>query len=271
MKKQYLAIVLSLLVAGPVMADEISFLSGDSFAGVDANTSGWSTDGNVTDLNQDSYSLLGGKATITGYQDGATTYDLNSPNEPVSISQTGTRGLGIWDDPSSTIPVENDELDNFGGKETLEIDFTSDYAINYVEVRSLFDSTTSNPNTNYLGQPTPPEQAMIEFYSGATLVKTQFLTGKDLLGIGDGEQDVTFATPVIADKIVFAVPTSADLGLTFTGPNDPYIFTDYAVAKLDVTAITVPLPSTAIAAGPLGLILLASRMFKRSRQSLSAD
>ncbi|HEY1687047.1 MAG TPA: hypothetical protein VGG19_19970 [Tepidisphaeraceae bacterium] len=261
-KKCWAAVALCLLVAGSVKAEQISFLSSDSFAGVNGDTSGWSTDGNVVNTGEQSYSLLGGKATVSAYQDGATTYSLDGSTQNVLISQTGTRGLGVWDDPNSSIPVEGDEIDNFGGHETIEIDFTSDYAINYVEVRSLFDSTTTNPNTNYVGQPTPPEQAMIEFYNGSTLVKTQFLTGKDLLGIGDGEQDVTYTTPVIADRIVFAVPTSADLGMTYTGMYDPYIFTDYALARLDVTP-TVPLPPAAIAALPLGALVMIRKAMKR--------
>ena len=181
----------------------------------------------------------------------------------------------MWDDPTSSIPVEGDEIDNFGGggdptigHETIQIDFANPYDINYVEVRSLFDSTADHPNTNYLGAPTPPEEAQIDFYLHGTYLSTTTLTGKDFLGLGDGEQDVTFSTPIVADEIVFRVPTSADLGLTVpAGEIDPYIFTDYSVAQLDVTA-TVPLPPADIAVLPIAAVaFLGSAIKRRSRRA----
>jgi len=226
------------------MAEIISFV--DPLTGVD-DTTGWSADPSfaaVAHLNP-SYSLLGGNATVTGYEGGT----------PKDLSHVLPRGLGVWDE--GTPPVEIDEIDNFGaamggGMERIEITFNgSPYIVNSIEVRSLFNSDADHPNTNYIGQPTPPEQAAIDFYLNNTLIHTEYLVGEDFLGndaatpdgLADGDASITYIDAYTVDRLVFRVPTSADFGTSVLIEEDPYVFTDYAVAKLDVTPTSVPIPA----------------------------
>jgi predicted ribosomally synthesized peptide with SipW-like signal peptide len=151
----------------------ISFLDDDNFEGVD-DPIGWSTGDGMVDLNQNSWSLLGGTATVYGYKNG----------DPYDLSHRGTRGLGV-------IAGENDEVD---GPERIEIVFDNPVLVNMFEVRSLFDETTG------------AEEGIVELYSnsGTVLEATYQLTGVELTG-GDGVLS-TLGANIAVDTIVFYVP-----------------------------------------------------------------
>jgi len=148
----------------------ISFLSEDSFAGVDGDTSGWSTNDSEKNLGTSNWSLLGSNAVVYGYKDG-NAYNL---------THRGTRGLGV-------AGGESDEID---GPEKIEIVFTNPVFINEFEVRSLFKEGTGD------------EEGDVELYNGATLVKGYHLTAEQ--AGGNGILD-TLGTDQAVDKIVLYV------------------------------------------------------------------
>ena len=150
----------------------ISFLKSDNFAGVDSPT-GWSTNDSEVNLGTNTWSLLGGTATVYGYRSG----------NPYNLTHRGTRGLGV-------IGGETDEAD---GPERIEIVFNEPVLINMFEVRSLFDETTG------------AEEGRVELYSGITLEATYQLTGVELTG-SNGVLS-TLGTNISVDKIVFYVPS----------------------------------------------------------------
>jgi hypothetical protein len=241
---------LGALLASPAMAATISFV--DPLAGVD-DTTGWSTDGNVVHLATSSASLLGGAATVSGSQDGLAN----------DLSHTLTRGLGVWDDPSGFPGAEGDEIDLLGGVERITIDFKgAPYAINSVEVRSLFGDN----NTDYFGNPTGvPEHAIVEFFRNGVSIHTENLVGTDQLGTLDGVASMSYSTPFVVDRLEFYDPivappqTDPNDPTAPLGPVDPNFYSDFAVAKLDVTA--VPEPTT------LSLLAVGSAFFLTRRRA----
>lgn len=203
MKKVLISLIVVALTFGMAGLAEatptISFLSADSFAGVDPDTSGWSTSTTPVNLGVSSLSLLGGMASVDGYENGSTE----------TFGQRGIRGLGIWGGG------DNDEVDTVQLTERIEITFpTLDYYVNSLEVRSLFD------------EPAGTEQGVVDFYLDGSSFYTESLVAVQTTG-GNGVLAISYATPKLVDKLVFYVPT----GQSYTG------FSELAVASLDVTPI----------------------------------
>lgn len=148
----------------------ISFLSEDSFEGVDGDTSGWSTGDSEVNLGTNNWSLLGGNAVVYGYKNGGT----------YNLTHRGTRGLGV-------AGGESDEVDD---PEKIEIVFTNPVFINEFEVRSLFKEGTGD------------EEGDVELYNDVTLVKSYHLSAEQ--AGGNGVLD-TLGTDQAVDKIVLYV------------------------------------------------------------------
>lgn len=223
-----LSIAALFLSAAPAIADLSSPIwFADTLKGVD-NTAGWSTGDGQKKLGH-SYSLLGGNATVAAYNDGRDD----------DLSHRLTRGLGVWGN-------EDDEVDryNVNAVEHIDIVFDSPYALNYIEVRSLFGPDQQGNQTEY---------ARIDLlYSGTTYYDdlsytadaTYFLTGTEALNGTDGDASLWIST-VSVDAIIFRVPTDADV--TDQG------WTDFAVGKNEfAVAKIVPVPA-AVLLGMLGL------------------
>jgi hypothetical protein len=258
------------LFAAPAMADLVSFVDSHPLAGVDGSpltyggTAAWSTDTTTAQLDPlASYSLLAGHATVSASQSGS----------PATLSHQLPRGIGVWDDPTEILPgffvegVEADEIDaHFAGQaEQIQIAFTSPYSINSIELRSLFNMNNLNQGT-----PTPPEWAAVDFYSNGTKYYTEYLEGQEALGTLNGVASVSYANPLVVDQLVFRIPLFSEiLPLATWDPNvlasqpldQPILWSDYAVAKLDVTP-TVPVPGALMLAG-FGAGLVATRLRRR--------
>jgi len=188
------------LIAGQASADMVSFLSADSFAGVDDDTSGWPTDDT---LGVSSLSLLGGMASVDAYINGGSG----------TLYERATRGLGVLGGTND----DEVESSSVSGVEKIEITFpTLDYYVNSLEVRSLFIETDGT------------EQGVVDFYLDGSVVDTQNLVA--VQSTGNGVLAISYGTPVLVDKLVFHVPT----GQTYTN------FSELAVAKLDVDPVPVP-------------------------------
>ena len=209
----------------PAWADMISFV--DPLAGVD-DTTGWSTDDNTAGPLAHSYDLLGHTATVAAFENGTERF----------LSHRLTRGLGVWGG-------EPDEVDFIGSNEYINILFsTNPYYIHEIEVRSLFDPDTDNNE----------EWAAIAFWKDGIQVRTEYLLGTEQLGVGGNDGNASWSgTPIIADKLVFYVPTKGelpdkmfDLGDTTYDP----LLSEFAVAKLTVTITPVP---SSVLLGILGL------------------
>jgi len=153
------------------LCSEISFVQ--PLTGVDGDTSGWSMNDTEKNLGTNTWSLLGGTATVNGYKNGSS----------YNLTHRGTRGLGV-------IAGESDEVD---GPERIEIVFNESVLINMFEVRSLFDETTG------------AEEGRVELYSGSNLEATYQLTGVELTGSNGVLR--TLGTDTAVDKIVFYVPS----------------------------------------------------------------
>ncbi len=178
----FIAVALTFGMAGLAGASvKISFLDEDSFAGVDGDTSGWSTNDSMVQLSTSSWPLLEGMASVYGYLDGTG-----------KLTQRGTRGLGIYGN-------EDDEVDSLERPERIEITFpTLDYYVNSLEVRSLFIEGGDT------------EQGVAEFWLDGSKFYTQNLVA--VQSGGDGVLAVPYSTPKLVDKLVFRVPT----GETYT-------------------------------------------------------
>ncbi len=184
--------------AGPTT---ISFLYADSFAGVDGDTSGWSTTTTMVNLGVSHWSLLSGMASVDGYEDG---------NAGI-LTHRGIRGLGVYGG------LNDDEVDTIQLTERIEITFTIDSYVNSLEVRSLFDESAGL------------EQGVVDFYLDSTKFYTENLAGVQPTGT-DGILAISYGAPKLVDKLVFYVPS----GQTYTG------YSEFAVAKLNVTPIPAP-------------------------------
>ncbi len=228
----------------PAWADLISFV--DTIAGVDGSAPtydgsvSWSTvDLPAVNLSQQTYSLLGGMASVSAYNDTST---------PV-LSHRSTRGLGVWGG-------EDDEVDKqhiIGINEYIDILFsTNPYYVHEIEVRSLFDPDTDNNE----------EWAAIAFWKDGSLVQTEYLVGTESLGVEGTDGDASWSgTPILVDKLVFYVPTIQELGDAHMiniddTTYDPFL-SEFAVAKLTVT----PIPGAAIL-GILGLCVAGLKLRK---------
>lgn len=204
------------LCTSVAMADIISFVN--PFQNVD-DTTGWSTNNNLAVLD-DSYSLLGGNAMVTGY--------VNGSNTDVQLSNRGTRGLGVYGG-------EEDEIDSesIDRAESINIIFDNPYFVRSVEVRSLFNIDTTQ-NVEY---------AAIGFYLEDSLLGTAYLEGNMDLGAGTGAS--VWSGLYEVDKIVFYIPTQDELNLTYD-----VSLSEFAIAKLDVSPVPIP---GALLLGLLGL------------------
>lgn len=231
MKKVILAAILLLLVAGTAHAEQtIGFISvGDTLQGVDGNTVSWSSsDFYTANLQQSSWSLLGGSADVYGLR-GLQLYDL---------SHRGTRGLGVWG-------RENDEIDSYGSPESIVIAFDQPHYLNSFEVRSLF----YEPNLWTSGV----EEGNVAFLLGTSVVGQQHLTGTENIQTAGtlGVNSFSYANPYIVDKVIFYVPW----GQSYTSGSE------FAVAKLGVTAVPEPISTILFLTG--GTMLAVRRLRRK--------
>ncbi|MEM5855046.1 MAG: hypothetical protein QXX07_03335 [Candidatus Aenigmatarchaeota archaeon] len=154
----------------PPEASQVSFLYADNFEGVDSTT-GLSTTDNVVNLGKSTLSILSGHGAVTGFKNGGLG----------NLTHRGTRGLGVY-------PGEIDEVDD---PEKIEITFDRAYAIDYVELRSLYAGECNGGG----------EKAHIRYYLNENLVGSE-----DPVGVqtgGNGIWSKSYTTPIVADKIVF--------------------------------------------------------------------
>ncbi|MHC4726699.1 MAG: hypothetical protein ACYS17_05665 [Planctomycetota bacterium] len=139
-------------------------------------------------MNQQTYILLGGMASVSAYKN----------NTSANLSHRGTRGLGVSGG-------ENDEVDKHltNIDEHIDILFsTNPYYIHEIEVRSLF---TPDTGTN-------EEWAAIAFWKSGSLIQTEYLLGIEDLGVAGTDGDASWSgSPVLVDKLVFYVPTRNEL------------------------------------------------------------
>ncbi len=167
----------------PAMADLVRFVDGHGPTGYDgvdgfvapATYQGtpWSTDDTTVTLGQ-SYSRLGGNATVSGHEDAGLA----------NLSHRLTRGLGV-----NTGTPEPEEVDSVSGLEHIDIDFALAHTVNYVEVRSLFIEGGAT------------ELALVDFRLGGSLVTTLPILAVQLLGSGDGTAAIN--PGIVADQLVF--------------------------------------------------------------------
>ncbi len=226
MKTIVLMTLICVFVTVPASADLISFLSGDGFAGVDGDTSAWSTTDATASLGSSSWSLLSGMASVDAYINGSSG----------TLSHRGTRGLGVLDTGDA------DEVDiGVSGVERIEITFPNlDYYVNSLEVRSLF--TGEGPGG-------APEQGVVDFWRDGSSFYTESLVA--VQSGGNGVLAVSYGPPYLVDKLVFHIPT----GQSYSS------FSELAVAKLDVSP--VPVPGAALLA-MLGLSAVGVKLRKRT-------
>lgn len=210
-----LAGIFALGMMGAAHAAMVSFVNPFSNAG---STVGWSTGDNEVNLGISSFSILGGLGTVSGYL-GA---------DPYSITQRGTRGLGI----AGGTPGDNtDEVDSdtIGAQEHMEINFSRPMYLRYLELRSLF-----NPEGT-------AEQADVYYYYGDTLVGQDHLFGEIPLGTGVGLESVNPGLRV----------TDIRFQVDLSNPNVRN--SDFAIAKLDASPIPEPVSAVLLGMGLLGL------------------
>ncbi|HUT69466.1 MAG TPA: PEP-CTERM sorting domain-containing protein [Desulfatiglandales bacterium] len=223
------AVTLVFGMIGVGEATLISFLHGDSFVGVD-DTTGWSTNDSAKNIGT-TFTILSGFGTVS-------SMDAEAPAE---LTHRGTRGLGIASE-------EFDEVDSVVYKEKLFIDFNQPMLINTVWVRSLFDGE---------GTDGAPERGRVNFFldgvwlnSWAEPEPSYNLTGTELSGPGSfGE--VSYAANIIADQIRFVVPLKQD----YTA------WSEFAVAKLDVSPVPEPATMLLLGVGLIGLGGLGRKRF----------
>ncbi|MFA5147922.1 MAG: hypothetical protein WC491_02190, partial [Candidatus Omnitrophota bacterium] len=109
MKKAFILASIILMAAATVSADQVSFVwnsTGDTIQGVDGDTSWWSSNDSMVNLNTYQLNLLGGTAEAVGYDGLCNGW----------LTQRGTRGLGISGS-------ENDEIDSYDKVEKLVFTF----------------------------------------------------------------------------------------------------------------------------------------------------
>ncbi len=160
-------------------AHVISFVY-PAIKGVDPPEPSWSGGDEIVNLGVSSLSLLEGKATLTGFT-------CCGEGE---LSHLFTRGLGVFGG-------ESDEVD---GDESIEIAFTGVYGINSLELRSLFDEL-SNPSQNVI------EEGVVDFYFGESITHTEVFVGSEPVSTGGkGDAAISYATPILTDRLVFYVP-----------------------------------------------------------------
>jgi len=189
------AVSASVLAVG---AETVSFV--EPYANVD-NTAGWSVGDATVNLGVTQFSILGGVGLAQGERAGS----------PATISQRGTRGLGVWGGSDS------DEIDaQSGNQERITLAFDHVVRVNWVEIRSLFIEPGQVIDDTEYGR--------IEFSKAGIVVHTEDLAGAESPG-ALGSVTASFSTPVSADQIEFFVPT----GQPWSAGSE------FAVAQIDVT------------------------------------
>lgn len=172
--------------------------------GLDGDLSSWSTGDNLVNLGTDTWSLLDGNASVSGYA-----------REKLSdyLTQRGTRGLGLNGQ-------ENDEVDSHDRPEVIDVMFNKPYMVDYIEVRSLFDEWWG------------VEEGEIELWYEEENFETIHLVGvEELDGTNIGKLGVEINPPELIDRIVFWVP-----------PDEPYSDeSDFAVAKINLIELERPI------------------------------
>lgn len=200
------------------------------FAGIDDDTSSWSTSDATVNLNKSSISILNGLGTITGYE---WVSGLTATN----LSQRGTRGLGIFDG----------ELDEINKLEIMVVSFTAPSYLNSFEVRSLF--------INDAGWHGLEQGDLYGYLNGGSIFNQHLLGQEDFYVSGTkGIASYSYDDPYLIDTLIFTVL-----------PEQSYSSgSDFALAKLDVTA--TPEPASMLLVG-LGFAGLAA--FKRKKGAIS--
>lgn len=203
-------------------ADTISFVQ--PLQGVDGNTSGWSNNNTTVNLGVNNWGLLGSAASVNSFGG--------------NLTHRGTRGLGVFGH-------EDDEIDSYGNPESIEITFNKPYRLNNLEVRSLF----FEPNLWNNGV----EEGQVDFYLLGNQVGGQHLVGwEDIRTQGtNGVNSFIYNNPTVIDKLVFYVPTNQ----TYTHGSE------FAVAKLGVTAVPEPISTILFLTG--GTVLVVRRLRRR--------
>ncbi|MDD5546100.1 MAG: PEP-CTERM sorting domain-containing protein [Candidatus Omnitrophica bacterium] len=241
MKKIYFVVMICLFltVAGLASADQVSFIwdpsVGETLQGVDGDTSGWSNSDASLSLGENSWSLLGGYGVVKAW-------DSDIPSNPGILTHRGTRGLGI-------LGGEDDEIDNplCGGSERLVIKFNAPTELNSFQVRSLFY------DDKIFCWPIEREKGAVKFFYEGENFFTQTLLAQEYIGDGgNGIVDYVYDTPYLIDKIVFYVPEGI-----------PSIWSDFSVAKLDVTAVPEPVSTVLFLLG--GATLAVRRLRRKTK------
>jgi hypothetical protein len=184
-------------------AESVTIRFVQPLAGLDGDTSGWSTSDSMVNLGTDTWSLLNGTANVTGFRAG----------NPGSLTHRGTRGLGI--DGS-----EADEVDSVSSQERLEVRFASPRLLTFLEVRSLF--AQDGPNDE-------PEQGDIDLLRAGSPVGQYHLVGTEPLDSGaPGLVNVSVVPSLFVDQIIYYVNDTRDYAS----------YSEFAVARLDLASIT---------------------------------
>lgn len=233
MKKALILASIIMMASATASADLVSFVwnsSGDTIQGVDGDTSWWSSNDSMVNLNTYQLSLLSGSAEAIGYDGLCKGW----------LTQRGTRGLGISGS-------ENDEIDSYDKVEKLVFTFDAPVYMNSFEVRSLYYESNLLTNGDHM------ERGVANFYLDSANVYTQCLTGSENISAGgDGIASYSYDQPFLIDKIVFNVPA-----------NKWYTYqSEFSVAKMDVTTAPEPVSTVLFISG--GAVMLVRR-FRRAR------
>jgi len=237
------AAIFLLASAGSIKADEISFVwnsNGETIQGVDGDTSGWSNNGSTVNLHTNTWDLLGGTGSVNAYT------NCNSS----ILSQTGTRGLGIFGGR------ENDEIDTgLFRQEKLEITFDQPTYLNSLEVRSLFyEPIICNFGYSEIGT--------ADLWLGDNKLFSQGLIGVENIRVNgtDGSAIYTYDQPYLIDKLVFYVPRCELKTLV----------SDFSVAKLNVSTAPEPISTILFLTGGsvMGLRIYRKKRNKSNKETV---
>jgi hypothetical protein len=224
-----------IMVSRQAKADQISFIWDpavpETLQGVDSPApTGWSNSDSIANLGTNQWSLLNGAASVNAY---------DGKNNGI-LTHRGTRGLGI-------AGHENDEIDSYHRVERLVITFDQPQYLNSFEVRSLFYEPNLLTNGDH------KERGVADFYLGDTNIYTQLMIGsEDIRTAGTkGIAPYIYEQPYLVDKLVFHVPKCE----WYTWQSE------FAVAKLNVTAVPEPVSTVLFITG--GAALAVRRLRKK--------